>query len=573
MYSNHISIQIIIASLKQYNIRNVVLSPGGSDIPLIHSIETDDFFTCYSVVDERSAVYFGIGVSQVKNEPVVCICTSGTAVSNFLPGITEAFYQNIPIIAITADKNPYYTGQIETQKIEQKNIFGAVSRKSVELPLCNSDDEIWYCERVVKEALLASLFHDKGPVHINVPIVGSYSEYDVHELPIIKPINLVNCENSDMEWNKYIDIFQKSRKILIVVGQNVVFSDFDVVNIDKFFSTYNCVFSVEHISNLKCKGGVYTYPITETGNTNQSMVPDLVISLGNNVASYGMKPFLRENCTSFRHISIDKGGRIRDVFKALTDVFECSPSYFFKYFAENTPSSCSNNLQFYNIWYDSSIKIKIPEFEFSNFYVAQKLAPKIPDFSILHLAILSSARVMQFFDLKKHVRVFCNAGALGIDGCLSTFIGHAAATTDKAFCVIGDLSFFYDMNAAGISHVSNNVRIILLNNGGASEFHFFMDKKDIPTLNVHVCAEHKKKAKGWVESLGYNYYSASNKSEFETVFTSFLEDSDAPKFLEVFTDKEEDARLSKEFYISNHKLPGLLDNVKSVASRVKRKLF
>ena len=121
MYTYYKSIQLLIACLKVYNVKHVVLSPGGSDIPLIHSIETDDFFTCYSVIDERSAVYFGIGVSQIHNEPVACICTSGTAVSNYLPGITEAFYQNVPIIAITADKNPYFQGQIGTQKIEQQH--------------------------------------------------------------------------------------------------------------------------------------------------------------------------------------------------------------------------------------------------------------------------------------------------------------------------------------------------------------------------------------------------------------------------------------------------------------------
>lgn len=573
MYSNYKSIQILISLLKQYNVHNVVMSPGGSDIPIIHSIENDDYFTCYSIVDERSAVYFAIGVSQVKNEPVACVCTSGTAVSNYLPGMTEAYYQNVPIIAITADKNPYFTGQIETQKIEQRNIFGDISKKSVELPLCNTDDEIWYCERLIKEALLASSHHGKWPVHINIPLAGSYNNFDVVKLPEIMPIKVIDFEDSDAVWRNYLDIICKAQKILIVVGQNVIFNETDKRNIEVFFDKYNCALSVEHLSNLKCEGTIFTYPVTEIGNVNQSLVPDLVISLGNNVASYGMKPFLRANNKKFRHLAIDEGGRVRDVFKCLTDIFECTPSYFFKYFAENAPASAINNKQYYQKWQDVISKITLPDFQFSNFYVAQQLSGIIPSDSVMHLAILNSTRIMQFFELKDRIRVYSNLGALGIDGCLSTFVGHAAATEELAFCVIGDLSFFYDMNAAGIKHVGKNVRIILLNNGGGSEFHFFMSKKDIPTLNTHICAEHNKIAKGWVESLGYIYYSATTKGELDNVLGSFVDDSDAPKFLEVFTDQEEDAYLTREFYNANHREPDFIEKIRGLASKVKNRLL
>jgi len=574
MYSNYKSIQILIALLKEYKIHNIIISPGGSNIPIVHSVENDEFFKCYSVVDERSALYFGMGVAQVENEPVACLCTSGTAVSNYLPGMTEAYYQNVPIIAITADKNPYFTGQIETQKINQKDIFGEVSKKSVDLPLCNTKDEIWYCERLIKEALVASTHHGKGPVHINLPVVGSYANYDTTVLPNVKPIKIVNCENNEETWKEYLDVFKKSKKILIFVGQNVLFTDNDIQNIETFFSKFNCMISVEHLSNLKCKGTIFTYPVTETGNTNmQDFVPDLVISLGNNLAAYCLKPFLRANNDNFRHISIDEGGRIRDVFQGLTDVFECTPSYFFKYFANNALDDCSNNMTYYQLWKDAVDRIIIPDFPFSNLYVAKKLSLIIPPKSILHLAILNSTRIMQFFKLQDNIRVFSNVGALGIDGCLSTFIGHSVAVNELAFLVIGDLSFFYDMNAAGIKHISNNIRIILLNNGGGSEFHFFMNKKDIPSINDNICAEHRKSARGWIESLGYEYYSASSKNELDETLQTFVKESGRPKFLEVFTDMETDANISCEFYNSNRPTPNLKQKSKILASKIKRKLL
>ncbi|WP_320018343.1 2-succinyl-5-enolpyruvyl-6-hydroxy-3-cyclohexene-1-carboxylic-acid synthase [Labilibaculum manganireducens] len=572
MYSNYKSIQILLALLKKYNVRNIITSPGGSNTPIVHSIENDAYFKTYSVVDERSAVYFGIGIAQIINEPVACLCTSGTAVSNYLPGMTEAYYQNVPIIAITADKNPYFTGQLEIQKTEQRNIFGDVSKKSVDLPLCNTDDEEWYCARLIKEALLASSHHGKGPVHINIPLVGSYANYNVKELPEISPITVINCENSEEVWKGCINVLKESKKILIIVGQNILFSEEDKNNIETFFAKFNCVISVEHLSNLECEGTVFTYPVTETGNTKEpDLVPDLVISMGNNLANYGMKPFLRRNCKQIQHFAIDEGGRVRDVYQSLTTIFECTPSYFFRFFAKNDSGS-SNNQQYYNAWKNESESIVLPEFDFSNFYLAKQLSCIIPENSILHLAILNSARVMQFFELAKGVRVHSNVGALGIDGCLSTFMGHAAVTEELAFLVIGDLSFFYDMNAAGIKHLDKNVRIILLNNGGGAEFQFFLNKKDIPTLNENICAEHRKIAKGWISSLGYEYQSVTTKEQLNDVFDSFAEKSDRPKFLEVFTKMEEDAFITREFYNINQQNRSVMQKAKGVAFRLKNKI-
>ncbi len=569
MYSNFKSVQLLVAVLKSYNISRVVLSPGGSDVPIIHSIEQDDFFKCYSVVDERSAVYYAIGLSQGMNEPVVCVCTSGTAVSNYLPGMTEAYYQNVPIIAITADKNPCYNGQIETQKITQHSIFGDVSLKSVELPTGTNSDELWLCERLIKEAVLASVNFSKGPSHINIPIVGNYADYDVKTLPSIKHVDYLSLEASENVWMNYVKRLTRAKRILIVVGQNVVFSEEDIKNIEEFVTTYNCVISVENISNLNCNGTVTTYPITEAQkNDSQVLIPDLVISFGNNIVSYGLKPLLRKNYLKFDHWSIDPSGRYRDVFKGLTDVICCSPSYFFKYIVEHSLAKVESDSSYYNEWKKALDSFYIPEFDFSNFYVASKLAQAIPPNSILHMAILNSARVMQYFKLAENVKSFSNIGALGIDGCLSSFMGQAATTDELAFCLTGDLSFFYDMNALGIRSLRNNVRIILLNNGGGAEFHLFVDKSNVPTMNTHICAEHSKKAKGWVESLGIQYVSASNKQELEDAIKQLSQPSKTPIFMEVFTEMESDAEITKSFYSSNRK-PSKKNEVKKLLKGVR----
>ena len=553
MNSSFRSIQILIDLLKQYDIKEIVLSPGGSDIPLIHSIETDEWFKCYSVVDERSAAYFAMGVAQQKNRPVACVCTSGTAVCNYLPGITEAFYQSVPVLAITADKNPYYQGQLEIQKIEQTNIFNGVVKKSVELPLISNSDDEWLCNRLVNEALLALTHRGTGPVQINVPVVGRTDLYNDKKLPLERKINIVESDSDDSVWSTYAQKLSQAKRVLFVMGQNVVFTDECKRLLNQLHGMCNCVYSVEHLSNLDCDGCVYTYPVSEIngGTSLENLVPDLVISVGNNLSAYNLRPFLRRHYKEMNNWYVSKSGDVRDAYKCLTAIFETKFEDFLTKMLSFIPEESKNDGSYEAMWNKELNKITVPEFAFSNLYVANKLASVIPENSVLHLAILNSTRAMQYYKLAKGVQTYSNVGALGIDGCLSTFAGQAASTDELAYLLIGDLSFFYDMNAAGLRSIGPNVRIILLNNGGGSEFHFIMGKEKISTINEYICAEHGNVAAGWAMSLGYDYYTASTPEEFDEIIGKFGEKSDAPMFLEVLTDMEDDAKITHKFYKEN----------------------
>ena len=546
MYSNLRSVQILLSLMKEFEIKDVVLSPGGSDIPIIHSLEMDDYFTCYSVVDERSAAYFAMGLAQQHNRPCACVCTSGTAVSNYVPGITESYYQDAPVLAITADKNPHYQDQLETQKINQRNVFDGIIKKSVELPLIQDKEDEWLCNRLVNEALIALTHHGNGPVQINIPIIGNPKDFGCTQLPIERKITIPKFYSID--WNEKAN-YLVGKKIMVVVGQDIWFTSEDIRNLESFFKAFDCVFAVEHLSNLSCSGTISYYPYTETHKVADmiSLKPDIIISFGNNLAAYNLKPFLRQNYLNEENWLVWERGEVRDAYKCLTTIFECSPSVFLKEIVKSSENYKAEH-SYYDHWKLEIAKIELPNFSFSNFYVAQQLSKVIPENSILDTAILNSTRIMQFFKLPKGVRCYSNVGALGIDGCFSTFAGHAASTDQLAFLVTGDLSFFYDMNAAGLRSIGSNVRVILLNNGGGSEFQFFMGKKAIPTIDSYICAEHEKVAAGWVKSLGYDYYLATSKEELDSVIAKFGMPSDKPLFLEVITDMEEDAEKTNDFY-------------------------
>ncbi len=575
MYSTNKSVQQLVALLKSYNIKDVVLSPGGSDIPIIHSIEMDSFFTCYSVVDERSAAYFAMGVAQNKNSPVAIVCTSGSAVCNYLPGITEAFYQDVPIVAITADKNPLYQGQLEIQKINQDNIFGEVVKKSVTLPVVNSEEEEWLCNRLINEALLELNHHGCGPVHINIPIVGRTDLYDCDMNLKVRKISRTEIDAADSTWKSHAETLLNAKKILVIVGQNLMFSKEDIENMNTFFKRFNCVFATEKLSNLECDGTVSSYILSEVCalDSLSMLTPDIVISIGNNLAAYQLKPYLRNHSKHIKNFLVHPNGKVRDAYRCLSDIFECTSSYFFKKIISYTNDTNASDMSYYNDWQSSIQKVELPEFEYSNFYLAQELAKVMPANSTLHLAILNSTRIMQFFDFKHNIRTYSNVGTLGIDGCFSTFAGQAAATEELAFLVIGDLSFFYDMNAAGLRSIGNNVRVILLNNGGGSEFHFFMGKSRIPTINAYISAQHSNVAKGWIESLGYKYFEAKSKDDISLAMQEFGEKSDRPLFLEVFTSMEEDAAKTNEFYHENQSKIDNEINGKFTTKKIAKKLL
>lgn len=554
MYSDIESVQVVIALLKAYNIFDVVLSPGGSDIPLIHSFESDSDFHCYSVVDERSAAYFALGLAQQKKKPCICICTSGTAVCNYLAGITEAFYQSAPVVAITADKDPYYQGQLETQKIEQSHIFDGVVKKSVTLPIVRDAQDRWLCNRLVNEALLALDHHGAGPVHINMPFVGNMTGFTCQTLPQERKITRLELKDATATWDTMEKKLSQYGKILVIIGQNANLTERDVAALQSFYAHYNCVFAVEHVSNIRFDGCLFTYPISEMMGKAalDNLRPDLVISLGNNTAAYGWKKYFRQHFQEMESWVVHEAGEVRDSYKSLTTIFECPDCMFFSIFNELHEDTLEINHSYHDAWANEMKKITVGEFDYSNFYVAQQLAKQIPADSVLHLAIQYSTRIMHYFDLAQGVQTFSNYGALGIDGCLSTFAGQAAATDQLAFLVIGDLSFFYDMNAAGVRDIGKNVRIIMLNNGGGEEFRFIFNSSAFDNYaDTHICANHEKKAEGWIRSLGYDYYGVSSKEEVDEILPKFMQPSDRPMFLEVFTQLGDGADMTRNFYTDN----------------------
>lgn len=552
MYTKVKNIQILIALLKKHNIRHIVISAGSRHVPFAQSVENDPDFVCYSVVDERSAGYYAIGLAKKLNTPVAIVCTSSTATCNYFPAVYEASRQHIPLLVLTADRHPSYLDQMEDQMINQPGMYGSACKKYVTLPWITSQLDSWHCQRLVNEALLELQHHGSGPVQINFPNHTSLvdnADLSIAKLPNVKVIQRYEAHRDPDGWKEKAEELRKSKRILVLCGGSNPLSEQETRALELFASRYNCVIATEKLSNVHCEGAIDTYTLSYalTATTFAEILPEIVISFGGNFYSR-LKPLLRGKQRKFRHWNINESGAVVDAFQSLTAVFESPMEYFFRFFAEQA-ADLTNSYTYYKAIKFRINKIKTPKISFSSTEAIRSLSQKIPPNSLLHLSILNSTRILQLFDLPASVRTYSNLGTFGIDGSMSTFLGQAAVNPGLCFLIIGDLSFFYDMNAAGIKGIGNNVRIMLINNGGAAEFHFSMGEKRIPTINRHIAAEHSYTAEAWLKESGFDYMCATNSKELAANMDKFTaEHLERPVVLEVITQKDKDAELLNKFF-------------------------
>lgn len=540
MYTRLENVQIVIALLKKYGIKHLVLSAGQSNYPFVHSVENDPYFTCYSVVDERSAAFYAVGIAQELGEPVAISCTASTACCNYISAITEAYYQKVPVLVLTSDRDIRKRGQLETLMIEQDHMFRDITKKEVVLPDINQPGDFRYCERMVNEAILELTHRGKGPVHINMPSYGKPNQVDVPELPEVHMITRYEY-GKQQAWMKKKEELQSAKQIMLLVGQHETFTEAEQKALDEFRKHYNCVVAEEHMGNINRPYALNVNPVISntSGGPLQELAPDILITMGTHI-QMGWGRF--SQMEGMVHWSVNENGDVIDACESLTDVFECTDLQFLEYFAQDAMGE--NDGLFCDKWQAAVDQIACPELPLCHVFAIQNLLQRLPEKGILHLSIQNSIRLSQYFTIPEGVKCYANLGALGIDGSMSTFLGQAVINPNPAFLIIGDLSFFYDMNSLKIKHTQNNVHIMLLNNGGGAEFYQNNGKNE--TIDLHTAARHTSDAKAWAEACGFEYYGVGTKEEYMAIIDEFAGAHEKPALLEVFTDLETDMNALRE---------------------------
>lgn len=538
-YSAEKNVQCLLFLMKAHGIRKIVASPGHTNVCFITSIQNDPYFEIYSSVDERSAAYLACGLAEETGEPVALSCTGATASRNYMPGLTEAFYRKLPVLAITSSQRSERIGNDIPQVTDRTVLPNDIAKISVQLPVVTTIEELRYCEKSVNTALLELTHAGGGPVHIN--LITEYNrDYSTRSLPYARIIRRIGY----MDKTPVIP----SGRIGIYVGAHSKWTAELTKAVDRFCETYNAVVLCDHTSNYFGKYQVLAPLVLNQKAANPERF-DLLIHLGNVSGAY-----LTINTSQIWRVNPD--GDLKDPFLRLRYVFEMRELDFFLKYTEGckvAERDGEHNITHWKCAYDELLE-KIPELPFSNIWIASKLAAQIPRNAVVHFGILHSLRSWNFFEMPDGVCCYSNTGGFGIDGGVSSLIGASLGDVSRLyFGVVGDLAFFYDMNVLGNRHVGNNVRIMIVNNGGGTEM-MYGNTKDSLGNEVgayaaaigHFGAQSKELVKHYVEDLGFEYISASDKDEFMRHKDKFLNPNitDRPIVFEVFTkhEQEQEAR-------------------------------
>lgn len=535
-YSAEKAAQILISLLKGHGIKRVIASPGTTNLSFVGSIQNDPFFEIYSAADERSAAYMACGMAAENGEPVVLSCTGATASRNYMPGLTEAYYRKLPILAVTANSGLYNNGQLVAQYIDRTVVPNDVTTLSVSVPAVHDDKTAWAANVDINRAILQLRRNGGGPAHINFS--NEYlGDFSIKELPKERIIERI------MPDDKF-PILPQGR-IGIFIGTHKTMSESLTLSIDKFCALHNAVVICDHSSGYY--GSFRTMSSIILAQTGSHLLRnfDCMIHIGEMSGDY-----YSIGCSPRAVWRVSPDGEVRDFFHTLRYVFEMDEESFFDYYAITGKTDDSYLIQCQNE--AKHIYSLIPELPFSNIWLAKESSMSIPNGSILHLGILNSLRAWNFFPIPTGVESYCNVGGFGIDGIMSTVIGASLVSKQKLFfCVLGDLAFFYDLNSIANRHVGSNLRIMLINNGKGTEFtnyghlgHYFGEEAN-PYIAAagHYGNKSERLIRHFATDLGFEYLTASNKEQYKEAARHFFtpEELEKPIIFEVFTDSKDES--------------------------------
>ena len=508
MYSNKENVNILTALLVAHGVRHAVVCPGSRNAPIVHNLNECPDIRCYPVTDERSAAFFALGMTQALGQPVAVCVTSGTALLNTAPAVAEAYYQRRPLVVISADRPPQWIDQLDGQTLPQGDALGRFVAKAVTLPEPHDDEERWFCNRLVNEALMVR----QAPVHINVPITEPLFDFSVGQLPEERVISLTPADIPPHVLSHVCRMFMQSRRPMLISGQ-----------------PWN-----PHLDEA-----------VALVDDNVDYVPDFVLYTGGSIVSKRLKRFLRKAKETW---VVNATGEVTDTFMNLTQVIQGDADVVadqVRFMLEQQPHP------FVRLWDDLVARVRrhaesyVPPY--SQMAVVKCLEQVVDDVPI-HYGNSSAIRLANIYARRP---VWCNRGVNGIEGSLSTAAGFSAVTNGKVVCVLGDLSFFYDQNALWNQNLGGNLRILLMNNHRGGIFNMLPGLGQSPARDGLVAASHAASAEGVCQQNDIRYMEVHDQQHLQRAVDELLRmDSDRPVLLEAFTDADVDACALRDYYQS-----------------------
>ena len=492
MYSNKENVNILTSLLVAHGIHHAVVCPGSRNAPIVHNFNECPDIQCYPVTDERSAGFYALGMTQALKEPVVVCVTSGTALLNLYPAVAEAYYQHRPLVVVSADRPQQWIDQLDGQTLPQPDALGRFVKKAVSLPEPHDEDTSWYCNRLINEALIER----HAPVHINVPITEPLFDFSTPELPEERKIELLPADISNVTLSHVCRMFLQAKRPMLIAGQPM--------------------------------NALMDEAVAQIGD-DEDYVPDFVLYTGGSIVSKRLKRFLRKAKETW---AVNSEGEVTDTFMNLTHVVQGDGEVvadMVRFNLEEMPHPFVQKWEALLTQIRQQIDAK--DLPYSQAAVV-KYFEQMRETNIVHYANSMAIRLANTYS---KTPVYCNRGVNGIEGSLSTAAGFSRVTDDKVFCVIGDLSFFYDQNALWNQNLRGNLRILLLNNGKGGIFDMLPGLENSPARDKYVAAEHHATAEGICQQNHVVYRQAKDMSQMqEGIDWLIATNSERPLLLEVF---------------------------------------
>ena len=542
MYPEILHAQQVILLFQERGIKNIVISPGSRNAPLTIGFSENDFFNCYSIVDERCAAHVALGIAQQLQEPVAVLCTSGSALLNYYPAVAEAFYSEIPLIVLSADRPTHKIDIGDGQTIRQQHVYANHILYDTQLEIIKSLDDqegIATNERLINKAINTSI-SQHGPVHINIPFEEPlYNRVEAASLQV-KVIDLLKEESSAIPDSFIAQWKTAKRKLVILATLNPpVFNkeDLDVLTSDPSVLVMSEVSS--NVVHEKVIWGIDTLiaPIEKEDDQIRDLQPDLVITIGGMIVSKKIKQYLRRFETKV-HYHVGKR-RAYDTFFKLAGHMKVKPQ---KWVHQLPKDHIESDYQKRWLQHFHTYLVKREDYfaqmPWSDFKVFELVFPSLPDAIVLQLGNSSTIRYAQLFQMNATHTVFSNRGTSGIDGSTSTAIGAAMAIDQPVVFITGDLSFFYDSNALWNNYIPKNFKIILINNSGGGIFRILPGHKDTKEFDTYFETQHQLTAQHLCKMHGVNYESISEESAFAEACKKLFSHNDQPQLLEIFTPRQ-----------------------------------
>lgn len=556
--TDKLSCNILADLLIAHGIKDVIVSPGSRNSPLIVALARRKELNLHVVIDERSAAFIGLGMAVQSFRPVALVCTSGTALLNYAPAVAEAFYRAVPLIVVSADRPSEWIDQDDSQTLWQQNALAPYVKRSCDigahLEFANGE---WMCNRVINDVLLEAVCGRRGPVHINVRLDSPLTRMCERPEDSSRVIRMVTppLELSTAEARRLGERLASPKKVLVIVGFHEPDERLNRALV-KLARLPNVVVMTETIANLHSPMFISRIDMTLrilSKEDRDNLRPDVVITAGGALVSRHIKEWIRSMERSVEHWHVGLSHVTVDCFKHLSLRIEMDAPVFLRQLASalqihQTPSDYSR------LWHD----IYMRAIESHDEYVRNSpwcdltafsyITDHLPQRWNLHLSNGTSIRYAQLMDCSRLHRCECNRGVSGIDGCTSTALGASVLYQGVTLLISGDMSFQYDISALASQLMSPKFKMIVLCNGGGGIFRFISATSELPEREEFLAVGSNLPLRKLAEGYGFAYFEASSMAELTTVFPAFIAECNFPALLTVNTPPQLSAEVLKRYF-------------------------